>query len=88
MRIERSYKINDRLIQLLLVAVARNLGLDVYRKGRKNSPVIYVAATDVAALDRYDARISELSPLLDAELVEHAIAFVKQHTGVELKLGA
>lgn len=86
--IERSYKVTDRSIEWLIVAVAQSLGLRAYRKGRKQSSTIYIAGSDSSALDRCEARVVELTPALDAELMKVMLDYVKKHTGVELKVSA
>ncbi len=84
--IERSYEMNDRMFQMLLLALCRQQGIQAYRKGRKTSSRIYVLGPDSAALDRLEARMRELSAKLDIELSKVTAAFLREHTGVELAL--
>lgn len=85
-RVERAYKSGDRLLRALFLALARKMDLEAYSKGRKASATIYVAAPDSASLDRFDARLAELAPRLDAELMKLVQIFVKTHVGVDLRV--
>lgn len=82
--IERSYDVNDRMLQMLVVAVCREMGIESYRKGSKNPMTLYVSGPDSATLDRLDSRVKDLAAKLDAELLKVTAAFVREHTGVEL----
>jgi hypothetical protein len=42
----------------------------------------------VILLDRFDARLRELAPRLDAELLTLATRFIREHTGTEIKTPA
>jgi hypothetical protein len=81
--VERSYQANDRMLHLLLVALCTQLGLEAYRKS-KTSTRVYVVAPDDATLDRLEARLHELLPKLDAELLKVVEAFVREHTGLAI----
>lgn len=87
MKIERSYKIDDRFLRALVAGLASDVGIDAFTKGRKKG-TIYVASTDVILLDRFDARLRELAPRLDAELLTLATRFIREHTGTEIKTPA
>lgn len=83
-RIERRYTVDDRMLRALLPPLAHTMGLEAFYKGRKTSTTIYVAGPDAAALDRFEVRLRDLMARLDAELMKVAVAFVKEHVGVEL----
>ncbi len=84
-RVERLYKIDDRMLKILALAIAEQMGLEAVRKGRTVTSKLLVAGPDNAALDRFDARLRELGAKLDAELMNLAAAFVKEHTGLHVK---
>jgi len=83
-RVERLHEIDDRLLKILALAIAEQLGLDAVTKGRSVTSKILVAGPDNAALDRFDVRLRELGPKLDAALMNLAAAFVKEHTGLRV----
>jgi hypothetical protein len=84
--IERAIETNDRMIYMLVVALCRQQGVEVYRKGSKTSLTAYVRSQDAAALDRLEARLNELTPKLDAALSAVLADFVREHTGFELRI--
>ena len=59
MGVERSYDTNDRMMQMLLLALCREQGLQPIQKGRSKSR-LHVSAPDSATLDRFEARAKAL----------------------------
>ena len=82
MGVERSSDANDRMMQMLLLALCREQGLQATRKGRKTSK-LHVTAPDGATLDRFEARAQELMAKLDQELLALTARFLLEQTGVE-----
>ena len=82
MGVERSYETNDRMMQMLLLALCRQQGLQSSHKGRKKSKLC-VTAPDSVTLDRFEARANELMAKLDAELLAVTAKFLLEQTGVE-----
>ena len=70
----------------VLPILAKQMGLEAYYKGHKPSNTLWVAGPDDAALDRFEAQAMELMAKLEVQLNAVAIAFVKEHLGVELKV--
>ncbi|MEI8257504.1 MAG: hypothetical protein WCJ30_17660 [Deltaproteobacteria bacterium] len=87
-RVERLYQIDDRMLKILALAIAEQMGLEAVRKGRKVTSKIKVAGPDDGSLDRFDARLRDLGAKLDAELMSVAAAFVKAHTGLKVTTAA
>ena len=93
MGVERSYETNDRMMQMLLLALCRQQGLQSIHKGRKKSKLcvtgfqytgpVSLRAPDGVTLDRFEARAKELMAMLDAELLAVTAKFLLEQTGVE-----
>jgi hypothetical protein len=81
---EASYEINDRMLQMLVLAIAKQQGLRAECKGSGAAARVVVEAPDRATLDQLDVRVRDLCAKLDEELIAVTRAFVRTHTGMEL----
>lgn len=75
-------EVDDRYFQLLLAGIALGMKLEVSRKGRT---AMEVAGPDRTTIERCSARLTELAPRLEAELIAVTEAFVERETGVVIK---
>lgn len=77
----REYTIDDRFLQLLLLTVCEQMGVEVVRA--KKRATFRVEARD-ATLDQLAARLQSLSVQLDDQLMDVAERFIREHTGQEV----
>ncbi len=85
--IERAYAVDDRALQALIFALAKQSGFDAYFKGRSKKRV-YIFGPSNDALDRFDQRMTTLAYQLDDQIMRHTVAFIREHTGVALNIAA
>ena len=77
----REYTIDDRFLQILLLTVCEQMGVDVVQT--KKRATFRVEARD-ATLDQLAVRLESLSAQLDDQLMDVAERFIREHTGQQI----
>ncbi len=78
----REYTVDDRFLQVLLLAVSEQMGVSVTKAKRRAT---FRVQADAAALDQFAARVQILSEQLDDRLMSVAQDFVREHTGRQVQ---
>jgi hypothetical protein len=83
--IAREYKLGDRFLDALLLALCAEMDLTATRSSNRRHASLIVRAPEVATQDRLWARFQALMPEYEAKLHAAASAYLREHCGAELR---
>jgi hypothetical protein len=83
--VEQEYEAEDRLLRTLLLAVCRSMNLEAYRDDSRSPTTLFVTAPE-ATHDVLAARLDDLVPKLDDQLMALTASFIREHCGLEVPI--